>query len=236
MSCSCAWPVPPMRTSFTGLAGRLAGVSELPWLPVSATGKFATEGCHHAASAIGQPGQLVLIAADSDDDRIGFVHALLDTSAFTGEKVGYASTLVVTAAAAGAGVGRALMTAAEDWARDQACALTTLEVFASNAAARAVCARLGYAEQTLKLANALIRPGPVRRPPTNRPCAEMPPSRRCRPARRSPGSGLRFQHHRTGARSCSVSDEPSPAWEGGDGAGPSPPAVACPVSADFHAQ
>jgi Acetyltransferase (GNAT) family len=62
--------------------------------------------------------------------------------------------------AAGGGAGRALMAAAEDWARDQERARMTLEVFASNAAARAAYARLGYArlgyaEQTLKLAKTL---------------------------------------------------------------------------------
>jgi GNAT superfamily N-acetyltransferase len=65
------------------------------------------------------------------------------------------STLAVTAAAAGQGVGRALMAAAEDWARQQGCALITLEVFAANSTARSVYARLGYAEQTLKLAKPL---------------------------------------------------------------------------------
>jgi ribosomal protein S18 acetylase RimI-like enzyme len=80
------------------------------------------------------------------------VHALLEVNAFTDERVGYMAVLVVEPAAAGRGVARALMTAAEDWPRDQACALMTLEVFASNTTARADYGRLGYAEQTLKLA------------------------------------------------------------------------------------
>ncbi len=139
----------------TGLAGRLAEVSGLPWLPEPATRAFAAAGCQQAAAATGQPGQLALIATGPGGQRLGFVHTLLDTSAFTGETVGYVSTLAVTAAAAGQGVGRALMAAAEDWARQQGCALITLEVFASNTTARTVYARLGYAQQTLKLAKPL---------------------------------------------------------------------------------
>jgi GNAT superfamily N-acetyltransferase len=44
------------------------------------------------------------------------------------------------------------MAAAEEWARQQGCALMTLDVFGQNETARAVYARLGYQEQTLKLA------------------------------------------------------------------------------------
>lgn len=47
------------------------------------------------------------------------------------------------------------MVAAEGWARDQGCALMTLNVFASSGHARAVYARLGYSEQTLKPAKRL---------------------------------------------------------------------------------
>jgi len=38
----------------------------------------------------------------------------LDTSAFTGEPVGYVSVVAVDAAAAGGGIGRRLMSAAEE--------------------------------------------------------------------------------------------------------------------------
>jgi GNAT superfamily N-acetyltransferase len=106
-------------------------------------------------AAIGQPGHVVLIATDGAGERLGFLHAFLDRSVFTGERVGYVSTVVVSAPAAGAGAGRRLMEAAEEWARQQGCRLMTLEVFGQNAAARAVYARLGYSEQTLKLAKPL---------------------------------------------------------------------------------
>ena len=138
-----------------GLAGRLAEASRLPWLPQEATDQFAASGCRQAAAAIGQPGQAVVIASDSSDTRLGFAHVHLDRSAFTGETVGYISVVVVVAEAAGSGVGRRLMVAAEDWARQQGCALITLEVFAANAVARSVYERLGYREQTLKLAKRL---------------------------------------------------------------------------------
>jgi GNAT superfamily N-acetyltransferase len=149
-------PADPSDGPFiTGLAERLATVSRLPWLPAAATDRFAAGGCEEAVAAIGQPGHVVLIAADSSGGRLGFLHACVDQSVFTGERVGYVSTVVVSASAAGAGVGRRLMRGAEEWARQQGCGVMTLEVFAQNAAARAVYTRLGYQEQTLKLAKPL---------------------------------------------------------------------------------
>jgi GNAT superfamily N-acetyltransferase len=139
----------------SGLADRLAAVSRLPWLPAEATDRFAAGGCAEAVRAIGQPGHVVLIAADGAGRRLGFLHACLERSVFTGEQAGYVSTVVVAASAAGAGVGRRLMRGAEQWARQQGCAVMTLEVFGQNAAARAVYQRLGYQEQTLKLAKPL---------------------------------------------------------------------------------
>lgn len=139
----------------TGLAGRLADAGRLPWLPGEAIGRFAADGCQQAAEAIGRPGHAVLVARRGAGERLGFVHAHLDESVFTGETVGYVSVVAVTAAAAGTGVGRRLMEAAEEWAVTQGCALITLEVFASNTTARAVYARLGYQEQTLKLVKQL---------------------------------------------------------------------------------
>jgi ribosomal protein S18 acetylase RimI-like enzyme len=146
----------PTDASFiTGLAERLAAVSRLPWLPAAATDRFAAGGCEEAVAAIGQPGHVVLIATDSSGRRLGFVHAHLDQSVFTGERVGYISTVAVSASAAGAGAGRRLLQHAEQWARRQGCGVMTLEVFGQNVAARAVYAKLGYREQTLKLAKPL---------------------------------------------------------------------------------
>jgi GNAT superfamily N-acetyltransferase len=50
------------------------------------------------------------------------------------------------------------MSSAEDRARQQGCSVMTLEVFAGDATARGVYARLGYHELTLKLAK---RPGQI---------------------------------------------------------------------------
>lgn len=139
----------------TRLAERLAVVSRLPWLPLEATDGFAAGGCQQAVAAIGQPGHVVLVAVDGAGEQLGFLHATTDESVFAGERVGYVSAVAVTAMASGAGVGRRLILAAEQWAKKQGCAVMTLEVFARNTTARTVYTRLGYQEQTLKLAKPL---------------------------------------------------------------------------------
>jgi len=137
-----------------GGSARLAENSRLDWLPEEATDRFAAAGCESAVEAIGRHDQIVLIA-ETAGERLGFLHAYLDISAFTRESVGYISTVVVTAEAAGRGAGRLLIEKAEQWVRDHGCELITLEVFAENRTARAVYERLGYQEQTLKLARRL---------------------------------------------------------------------------------
>ena len=146
----------------TAMAGRLAESSRLPWLPRQATHEFARAGCQKATAAIGQPGHAVFVAESENGERLGFVHIHLDQSAFTGETVGYVSVVVVTPEAGGSGFGRRLMQTAEEWAKHQGCRLLTLEVLGSNAHARTVYQRLGYREQTLKLAKQLHKPTDTR--------------------------------------------------------------------------
>jgi GNAT superfamily N-acetyltransferase len=55
----------------------------------------------------------------------------------------------VSSSAEGHGAGRALVEAAEEWARFEGLELITLNVFANNQRARSVYERLGYAPETL---------------------------------------------------------------------------------------
>ena len=61
------------------------------------------------------------------------------------------SDLAVAPEAEGRGAGRALMGAAEAWARARGHRRIALDVFAANGRARAVYGRLGYEEDTVKM-------------------------------------------------------------------------------------
>ncbi|MEU8251412.1 GNAT family N-acetyltransferase [Nonomuraea sp. NPDC048916] len=70
---------------------------------------------------------------------------------FTGQTDAYIGELVVAAEAERMGVGRALVGAAESWARDRGLRHITLETGAANVRARSFYRALGYAEEEVRL-------------------------------------------------------------------------------------
>jgi GNAT superfamily N-acetyltransferase len=97
------------------------------------------------------PGADVLVAEDVDGAPLGFVHLHGARDFFTGEEHGHVSDIVVRAEAEGRGVGRALMAAAETWARGRGYRLLSLHVFEANTRARAMYEHLGYRPDIRKL-------------------------------------------------------------------------------------
>lgn len=96
----------------------------------------------------------VFVAVDSRGDRLGFVTVARNVD-FTGDVQAYVGELAVAAHAEGAGVGQALMCAAEEWARAQGYRLIVLDTGAANARARALYARRGYTEESVRLVKIL---------------------------------------------------------------------------------
>jgi len=94
-------------------------------------------------------GTRVLIA-ESGDSRLGFVLIEELRDYFTLERHGHVGILAVTEGAEGRGAGRALLRAAESWARDRGFQTLTLNVFSGNDHARAVYEHLGFQEETVK--------------------------------------------------------------------------------------
>jgi len=98
---------------------------------------------------------VVLAAVDASGHGLGFTHVHTASDFFTGETHGHVSDLVVASGAEGRGVGRALMAAAEQWARGRGYRLLTLNVFEENRRARELYTRLGYQPDTTKLVKVL---------------------------------------------------------------------------------
>src|SRR5215207_163750 len=84
-----------------------------------------------------------LLVAEADGVAAGFVFLEPAVDYFTGDRHGHIGILAVSEAAEGRGAAAALMRAAEDWARANAFARLTLNVFEGNARARAVYERFG---------------------------------------------------------------------------------------------
>ena len=96
-----------------------------------------------------------LLVAEAEGRVVGFVAVVRGgraSSAHVGD-VG----LTVAASHRGRGVGRALMLAAEDWARKAGVERLTLTVFAHNERARRLYASLGYVEEGVRRAQHRLR-------------------------------------------------------------------------------
>ncbi len=100
-------------------------------------------------------GAALLIAQDGGAVRLGFVFLETARDYFTGERHGHVGMLAVTAESEGTGAGRALLEAAERWAREQHFTRLSLNVFERNRHARAVYEHLGYEPETLRYVKAI---------------------------------------------------------------------------------
>jgi ribosomal protein S18 acetylase RimI-like enzyme len=141
------------RAGVLALAPRLAeGVA--PWRNRAeareAGRRWLEDSLENAATGAG----MVFVASDESSPTAGGVLGVLGvnpTRHFTGEHDGYIGELVVAEHAARRGIGRALVDAAEAWARDHGLAHLTLHTGAYNTSARAFYAALGFAEEEVRL-------------------------------------------------------------------------------------
>lgn len=92
----------------------------------------------------------VLIAQDADGGRLGFVSVKVREDV-AGMERGHVADLAVTENSRRRGVGRALMRAAEAWARERGLLQLSLDVWSANERARAFYASLGYSAESLCL-------------------------------------------------------------------------------------
>jgi GNAT superfamily N-acetyltransferase len=140
------------RAAILELGPRLAeGVA--PWRDQTEAllaGRRWLEGSLAAANA---GDGVVLVAAD--EHGIAGVITIRPSPHFTGERDGYIGELVVAERASRRGIGRALIDAADAWARHQGLRHLTLHTGTFNTNARAFYAALGFAEEEVRLTRLL---------------------------------------------------------------------------------
>lgn len=90
-----------------------------------------------------------IIVAESGGAVAGFIFSTTKQDYFTGADYAHIEVLSVAEAAEGKGVGRALLQAAEAWAKERSYPHITLNVFAVNDRARAIYERNGYGQETV---------------------------------------------------------------------------------------
>jgi len=134
------------------LAPRLA-VGVAPWrdrAEAVAAGRRWLEGSL-AAAARGDGAVFVAAAAD----QVLGVITIGPSTHFTGERDGYIGELAVAEHASRQGIGRALIDAADAWAREHGLAHLTLHTGARNDGARAFYAALGFEVEEVRLTRPL---------------------------------------------------------------------------------
>lgn len=99
----------------------------------------------------------VLVAEAPDGAPVGAV-AIARGKHFTGAEHAYIGELAVIAEVEGQGVGAALLSAAEAWARERGLGMIALDTGAANTRAREFYARHGYAEESVRLVKVLHEP------------------------------------------------------------------------------
>lgn len=99
---------------------------------------------------------LLLVCEDERGWVAGFAHAGMDADFFSGEAQAHLYYLVTDPACEGKGVGRMLMNAVEEFARDRSATGILLYVFATNDRARSVYERYGFQEDMLKMVKPVL--------------------------------------------------------------------------------
>ena len=137
------------RAFVTATARRLSAFGPPPWRTEDevVAGELRTIEAFFAAP---EPAAALLIAESSGGERLGFIYLQELQDYFTGERHGHIGIVAVAAAFEGSGAGKALMVAAESWARAQGYRTITLSVFEHNRRARGVYEHFGYAADTIR--------------------------------------------------------------------------------------
>lgn len=149
------------------LTPRLAQFGLPPWRTAADVVSAERRALARALEA-GLPDAPILLAEAPDGSPMGFVYLETHTDFFTERPHAHVAVLAVTDAAEGRGVGRALLGAAEDWARGRGYPFLTLNVFVENGRARGMYERLGYGPETLRYVKPLEdRAAPSASPATN---------------------------------------------------------------------
>ena len=140
----------------TALAPRMHEFGPPPWRDVGMMNDAVAE---QWARELTTPtaGSVMLVAEDASGAPAGFVWLKTDRDYFSDMQVGHVIDIAVTPSAEGRGVGRALLAAAEQWAKDHGYPWLTLHVFAGNDRARRLYEKAGYVVEWTRM---LKRLGP----------------------------------------------------------------------------
>ena len=142
------------RDAVLVLAPRLL-IGLAPWIDKAATLTAAQGWITAVVEGTGSE-RAAFVADDGTGQVVGFVSVARQVH-FSGQPRAYVGELIIAAEAEGAGLGRLLLTAAEEWAIAQGLPVLELDTDTSNEHARHFYAHPGYAEEGIKLVKQLAK-------------------------------------------------------------------------------
>ncbi|WP_374654308.1 N-acetyltransferase family protein [Dongia sp.] len=110
-----------------------------------------------SALADKDPKSRLIVAEDENGAILGYMHLKPTHDDVLDRETGYLSIIAVAESATGKGVGRLLMKAAEDWAREQGYPSLLLDVFASNETAIGFYKKNRFGEDSVRFRKKLAR-------------------------------------------------------------------------------
>jgi GNAT superfamily N-acetyltransferase len=144
--------VPADREFVFSLAPRLA-IGIPPWRDPQ---KMIVTAQNWITGSIEQQGKktMVFVAENEQGERLGFATVSHSTH-FTGESQAYIGELATSEVAERQGVGKALVQACEQWAREQGYRILSLATGAANEQARGFYRHIGYLDEDVTLVKLL---------------------------------------------------------------------------------
>ncbi len=141
---------PDDREWLVGLASRLGSGFALP--PGLTAGEIEEAEARTLAAALDHlpPDTALLVAEREGIARGGVIYVQAQADYFRPRPNAHVAILAVGADVEGQGAGRALLDAAESWARGRGSGMITLHVFTDNARARAVYERHGFMPEIVR--------------------------------------------------------------------------------------
>jgi ribosomal protein S18 acetylase RimI-like enzyme len=137
------------RAFILTLSPRLAEVAGLAWHTDSVIQKMQDAYITEMLDQTSVP-QIILIA-ENDGRALGFIHVCEHKDDISEELCGTVTLLAVSPNTQGMGIGKLLMAAAENWAKEQGYRLLHLEVFANNEKARGFYQNIGFEAEMLHM-------------------------------------------------------------------------------------
>ncbi|MCK5425470.1 MAG: GNAT family N-acetyltransferase [Emcibacter sp.] len=141
------------ETFILSLSPSLAEVAKLDWHKDETVQKFQDDYIIEMLAETKVKN--ITLIAEKSGIALGFIHARERSDEISEEDCGTVPLLAVTEKARGTGIGKLLMTAAEDWAKAQGFRLLHLEVFSANNNAQYFYQNLGFKQESINMIKSL---------------------------------------------------------------------------------